>query len=294
MPKALPMLSVRYTSESSAPGSLTDQYCSGGGQGWTGATTCVAGYTCTYSSAYYSQCVPGTSSAAKAVVTTTTAKAATTAAATTAKAATTAATSKAATTAAISKAATTAATSAAAAASGVVSYAGVNIAGFDFGCGTDGTCTTSSADPPGTAGINQIKHFVTDDGLNAFRLPVSWQFLVNNVLGGTLDATNFASYDSLVQGCLNAGAAFCLIDIHNYARWNGAIIGQGGPTNAQFSSLWSQLATKYKGNTKVAFGIMNEPVCFFTSPPSTQCAFTNMYCSTMLISQSGPLLFKLL
>ncbi|KDQ57133.1 glycoside hydrolase family 10 protein [Jaapia argillacea MUCL 33604] len=29
-----------------------------GGQGWTGATTCVAGYVCTYSNAYYSQCLP--------------------------------------------------------------------------------------------------------------------------------------------------------------------------------------------------------------------------------------------
>ncbi|KAF3935613.1 hypothetical protein ABW19_dt0204771 [Dactylella cylindrospora] len=31
-----------------------------GGQGWTGATTCVSGYTCTYSNDWYSQCVPGT------------------------------------------------------------------------------------------------------------------------------------------------------------------------------------------------------------------------------------------
>ena len=30
-----------------------------GGQGWTGATTCVAGAVCTYSNPYYSQCLPG-------------------------------------------------------------------------------------------------------------------------------------------------------------------------------------------------------------------------------------------
>ncbi|KAF5377695.1 hypothetical protein D9615_005239 [Tricholomella constricta] len=29
-----------------------------GGTGWTGPTTCVSGYTCTYSNPYYSQCVP--------------------------------------------------------------------------------------------------------------------------------------------------------------------------------------------------------------------------------------------
>jgi len=58
----------------------------------------------------------------------------------------------------------------------------------------------------------------------------------------------------------------CIIDIHNYARWNGGIIGQGGPTNAQFASLWSQLATKYKSNSKVTFGLMNEPVSKFSEP----------------------------
>ena len=51
----------------------------------------------------------------------------------------------------------------------------------------------------------------------------------------------------------------CVIDIHNYARWNKGIIGQGGPTNAQFVSLWTQLATKYKAEARVAFGVMNEP-----------------------------------
>jgi len=31
-----------------------------GGIGWSGSTTCVSGYTCTYVNAYYSQCLPGT------------------------------------------------------------------------------------------------------------------------------------------------------------------------------------------------------------------------------------------
>ncbi|KXN90602.1 putative 1,4-beta-D-glucan cellobiohydrolase C [Leucoagaricus sp. SymC.cos] len=30
-----------------------------GGQGWSGTTTCIAGYTCTVSNPYYSQCLPG-------------------------------------------------------------------------------------------------------------------------------------------------------------------------------------------------------------------------------------------
>lgn len=143
---------------------------------------------------------------------------------------------------------------------GTVQYAGINIAGLDFGTSTDGSCTLSSALAPGEKGIEQMKHFTNDDGLNVFRLPVSWQYLVNNNLGGTLDADNFATYDKLVQACLKTTAKMCIIDVHNYGRWNGQIVGQGGPTNAQFASLWSQIATKYVKNPKVAFGIMNEPV----------------------------------
>jgi aryl-phospho-beta-D-glucosidase BglC (GH1 family) len=43
------------------------------------------------------------------------------------------------------------------------------------------------------------------------------------------------------------------------ARWNGGIVGQGGPTDAQLANVWSQLATEYKSDSKVIFGIMNEP-----------------------------------
>ena len=103
-----------------------------------------------------------------------------------------------------------------------------------------------------------MKHFVDENKLNAFRLNVGWQFLVNNQLGGTLDAANLAEYDKLVQGCLTTGA-YCIIDIHNYARWNGQIIGQGGPTDDQFASLWSQLATKYVKESNIVMGLMNEP-----------------------------------
>jgi endoglucanase len=103
-----------------------------------------------------------------------------------------------------------------------------------------------------------MQHFYRDDKLNLFRLPIGWQTLVNNQLGGNLDSTVISQYDTLMQGCLATGAT-CILDVHNYARWNGKIIGQGGPTNAQFADLWSKLAAKYKSQSKIIFGIMNEP-----------------------------------
>jgi endoglucanase len=120
-----------------------------------------------------------------------------------------------------------------------------------------------------------MNHFVKDDGLNTFRLPVGWQYLVDSV-GGTLNAAHWKIYDAQVQGCLTSGAALCIVDLHNYARWNGAIVGQGGPTDNDFASVWSQIATKYKGNDKIAFGLMNEPhdVTIDTWATSVQAAVT--------------------
>ncbi|KAH0353106.1 endo-1,4-beta-glucanase precursor, partial [Aureobasidium melanogenum] len=220
-----------------------------GGNGWTGATDCVAGYHCVYSNDWYSQCIPGTGSGASSA-----AAAATTKVVTSAKASTTQAPSKA-------PVSTSAASTskAASSSSGKVKYAGVNIAGFDFGMDTNGASSGSYVDP-GTTGQNQMNHFVKDDKLNAFRLPVGWQYLVNSKLGGDLDTTFFAKYDQQMTYCLNSGAALCILDLHNYARWNGQIVGtSGGPTNAQFASIWSQLGKKYASKPKVAFAIMNEP-----------------------------------
>ncbi|KAJ8108916.1 hypothetical protein ONZ43_g6280 [Nemania bipapillata] len=139
-----------------------------------------------------------------------------------------------------------------------VQFLGVAIAGGDFGCQIDGTCPPGSAQLPLSNGPTQMSHFVKDDGINLLRLPTSWQFLVNSQLGGDLDASNFSKYNQLVQACLATGA-YCMIDIHNFARWNGQIIGQGGPTDEQFASFWGQLAGKYASSEKIVFEIMNEP-----------------------------------
>ena len=157
----------------------------------------------------YSQCVPG---------------AATTVASTTAASGTT--TAPGATTTSVA-ATPTSSCAVAPASAGKLQFAGVNIAGFDFGCGTDGTCNPTGAWPPltqyyGMDGAGQMQHFVKDDGYNVFRLPVGWQFLTNGVVGGAIDEDNWTEYDALVQACLATGAS-CIVDLHNYARWNGKV-----------------------------------------------------------------------
>ncbi|KAG8952212.1 hypothetical protein FRC04_004919 [Tulasnella sp. 424] len=133
-------------------------------------------------------------------------------------------------------------------------YKGVNIAGFEWGCLTDGSCTypnspplTSTADGPG-----QMKWFVSN-GMNTFRLPIGWQY-VTPTLGGAFDPSEWATYDKLVQSCL-AVQAYCVIDIHNYARWNGQVIGQSAVADAYFVKLWQMIASYYASQPR----LMNEP-----------------------------------
>ena len=134
---------------------------------------------------------------------------------------------------------------------GTTRFKGINIAGFDFGCDTTGACTESAAWPPltefyGADGAGQMTHFVQNDGMNVFRLPVGWQFLTGNQPTGTLKMENFEKYDKLVQACLSTGAS-CIIDVHNYARFNGKIFSH----LFLLSNVHSELTTSIRSLGKV-------------------------------------------
>ncbi|KAJ3483129.1 hypothetical protein NLI96_g6518 [Meripilus lineatus] len=139
-------------------------------------------------------------------------------------------------------------------AGGLPRLGGVNTAGYDFSVATDGSFKGTGVTPPAA----QFSHFA-GEGANLFRIPFAWQ-LMTPTLGGSIDQSFFSRYDATVQAALNSGPnVFVIVDLHNYARWNGQIIAQGGPTNAQFASIWTQLAAKYGSNERIIFGIMNEP-----------------------------------
>jgi hypothetical protein len=97
-------------------------YSQCGGQGFSGETACVSGYKCEKSNDWYSQCVPGSASAAPT-------KAASTKAAST-KAASSAAATKATSSPVKAPSAVASLTTASKASSGGVQYAGVNVRRF--------------------------------------------------------------------------------------------------------------------------------------------------------------------
>jgi len=199
------------------------EYQQCGGIGWSGATSCVSGTVCTVLNAYYSQCLVGT-----AAPTTSSVKPSST---------------------------SSAAPAGPTINNGLPAFlGGLNTAGYDFSVATDGSFTGTGVSPP----VSQYTHFAAE-GVNIFRIPFAWQLMTPTV-GGSINQTFLSIYDTTVQAALNSGpTVHVIIDVHNYARWNGQIISQGGPTNAQFASLWSQLATKYASQSRIIFGVMNEP-----------------------------------
>jgi len=93
--------------------------------------------------------------------------------------------------------------------------------------------------------------------MNAVRLPFLWERLQPS-LNQAFDATELANLSNFVRDVTDTGVTV-LIDPHNYARYRGNLIGSAQVPNAAFADFWSRLATQFKGNPKVAFGLMNEP-----------------------------------
>lgn len=130
---------------------------------------------------------------------------------------------------------------------------GVNLAGADFGEGT----------LPGTYGTHYIYPEVSsatyfrNKGMNTIRLPFRWERLQPTLMQA-FNATEIGRLTTFVNGVTAQGMTV-IIDPHNYARWHGKIIGSSEVPNSAFADFWSRLATQFKDNSKVVFGLMNEP-----------------------------------
>ncbi|KAF5667187.1 cellulase (glycosyl hydrolase family 5) domain-containing protein [Fusarium heterosporum] len=160
------------------------------------------------------------------------------------------------------------------AAAGHVQWAGVNL----FGLANDinilgsayNTFLSLSCEPSYNSYpyIDTVENYESwhEKGFNLFRIAMAWQH-VQVSLGGHLNETNMKAVDRIVKKVTDDGGQ-AILDIHNYARWYCAVIGQPevsflNPnitvTNDHFANLWTRLAERYKDNPNVIFQLMNEP-----------------------------------
>eukprot|EP01121_Diplochlamys_sp_Union-15-3_P005951 TRINITY_DN1632_c0_g1_i1.p1 TRINITY_DN1632_c0_g1~~TRINITY_DN1632_c0_g1_i1.p1 ORF type:complete len:361 (+),score=73.13 TRINITY_DN1632_c0_g1_i1:77-1084(+) len=135
---------------------------------------------------------------------------------------------------------------------GATCWTGVNLSGAEFGSKIPGVYNKDYTFPE----PKEVDYFM-EKGMNVFRLPFLWERLQPTLMG-PLDPAYLGHINDFVAYAANTKGAFVLLDVHNYARYKGNVIGNGTATSA-FTDLWSKLATIYKNNSKILFGLMNEP-----------------------------------
>jgi endoglucanase len=95
-------------------------------------------------------------------------------------------------------------------------------------------------------------------GLKVVRLPFRWE-RVQDELMGPLDPVDMKRLDAVVKLARERDLKL-ILDMHNYARHLGKLIGTEDVPNAAFADVWRKIASRYKDEPGIfAYGIMNEP-----------------------------------
>jgi endoglucanase len=143
-------------------------------------------------------------------------------------------------------------------------YRGVSLAGAEFGVDPNGKGALPGTfavdymypDSAYAGGYGSLDYFL-GKGMTTFRLPFRWERL-QPALGAPFDAAELGRLTTTVAH-LTAKGATVVLDPHNYARYGTSLIGSPAVPNTSYADFWSRLAATFGSNTRVVFGLMNEP-----------------------------------
>jgi endoglucanase len=136
---------------------------------------------------------------------------------------------------------------------------GISLAGAEFG---EGKLPGSHGkeyvypDPKYANGYSSPSYFAKK-GMSIFRLPFRWERL-QPVRNKAFDPTELERLQTTVANFKALGVKVVL-DPHNYARYQNELIGSEKVPTADFVDFWKRLATLFKGDDAIIFGLMNEP-----------------------------------
>lgn len=128
---------------------------------------------------------------------------------------------------------------------------GVNLAGAEFGKPGDAYGKGYLYPSDGT-----ITYFA-GKGFNTVRLPFLWERLQPR-LYAALDKAETKRLSAAIDAIQGAHMVV-ILDPHNYARYNGKLIGSDGVPQSAFADFWRRLSTLFANKEGVIFGLMNEP-----------------------------------
>ncbi|SEG33688.1 glycoside hydrolase family 5 protein [Vibrio hangzhouensis] len=132
-------------------------------------------------------------------------------------------------------------------------YFGVNLSGGEFNTKALPGKFNEDYTFPSTA---EVDYFVSK-GMTIFRLPFRWERLQQEIYDD-LDPLQLERIDQLVDHIANQDA-LVIINPHNFSRYYGNVIGTPEVPVEAFKDFWTKLANHYKSNSRVIFGLMNEP-----------------------------------
>jgi endoglucanase len=128
---------------------------------------------------------------------------------------------------------------------------GVNFSGMEF---------TDYPRPPLAVAAD---YFIRQKRMNVVRLPIRWETIQPELLG-RLDAKVVGMVHEQIDRVRSLDAeAFIILDVHNYGRRQVAgkdvIVGTDPVWVSAFCNLWARLADEFVRNSRILFGLMNEP-----------------------------------
>lgn len=145
---------------------------------------------------------------------------------------------------------------------------GINLSGAEFGSGI-GTHTYDYIYPSASS-----LTYYANQGVDFIRLPFKWE-RIQQTLDGDLNQNELTLIKTVLQDAQAAGLKV-ILDVHNYAEYNGARLGTDGLPISSFTNLWGKLASALKEFPALeGYGLMNEPVFLPTTttwPEAAQAA----------------------
>lgn len=151
-----------------------------------------------------------------------------------------------------------------AAGSNVQTFLGVSLAGPEFGSKATARGFEYDEAEPDAFGSTYIYPgdeqlaYLRSKGLTLVRLPLRWE-RVQPVLNEPLNVAEAARIDQFLNNAARHDMRV-ILDIHNYGRFRGNIIGSAAVPNEAFKNLWTRLAARYKlAPALFGYGLNNEP-----------------------------------
>lgn len=152
-------------------------------------------------------------------------------------------------------------------------FRGTNLVGMEMAYFNFNQATGPIADTNYPVYDTRVVDYFASKGMTAFRFLFSWEGMQSSLNGPIPAAANgnykdyFDNYKRVVDYATNVKGMQVVIEPWDSdsgggaggARWRGNLVGSAQVPISAFADFWGKMATKFKDNPHVSFGLINEP-----------------------------------